>query len=136
MMRPLQRSLPARRCSEGELSLGSVYFTAHLSSHLPYLFIGKEHLQLANISLAKDWLLAAQNINATDPLVLNELGVVAYNQEECVVDSDNGISINYRYTEAVSFFRRAIAGAKEMQGSPSMWASTHCNLGHAYRLLG
>ena len=56
--------------------------TADGRSHLPYLFIGKEHLQLANISLAKDWLLAAQNINATDPLVLNELGVVAYNQEE------------------------------------------------------
>lgn len=98
-MRLLRRSPPVRRSLEGKLACQSSFDTAVLviypndpardrtlthRSHLPYLFIGKEHLQLANISLAKDWLLAAQNINATDPLVLNELGVVAYNQEEWV----------------------------------------------------
>jgi anaphase-promoting complex subunit 6 len=51
-------------------------------SHLPLLFIGMEHLQLSSIDLAEEYFLAAQSINNSDPLLLNELGVVAYNKEE------------------------------------------------------
>jgi anaphase-promoting complex subunit 6 len=46
------------------------------------LFIGKEHLQLANIEMAKEWLLVAESMCPTDPLLLNELGIVAFNQGE------------------------------------------------------
>jgi len=41
-----------------------------------------EHLQLSASSLAEEYFRAAEAINAEDPLLLNELGVVAYNKEE------------------------------------------------------
>jgi hypothetical protein len=40
------------------------------------------------------------------------------------------------YGKAARYFRLAIRLAKEMQGVASIWASTHCNLGHAYRVMG
>ena len=52
------------------------------SLHLPLVFIGMEHLQLSATNLAEEYFLAAQAINTSDPLLLNELGVVAYNKEE------------------------------------------------------
>jgi len=91
-------------------------------SHLPLLFTGMEHLQLSASSLAEEYFRAAEAINAADPLLLNELGVVAYNKED--------------YAQAVLYFKRAIQTAKEMQGVASIWAVTHCNLGHAYRVMG
>ncbi|RXK38138.1 anaphase-promoting complex subunit 6 [Tremella mesenterica] len=91
-------------------------------SHLPLLFIGMEHLQLAASTLAEEYLRAAEKLDPSDPLLLNELGVVAYNKEE--------------YPLAVNYFKRAIQMAKEMQGVASVWAATHCNLGHAYRCMG
>jgi anaphase-promoting complex subunit 6 len=50
--------------------------------HLPLLFIGMEHLQLSSSNLAEEYFKAAEVINGSDPLLLNELGVVAYNKEE------------------------------------------------------
>ena len=52
------------------------------SSHLPLLSIGIEHLQLSSTNLAEEYFLAAQSISQNDPLLLNQLGVVAYNKEE------------------------------------------------------
>ena len=43
-----------------------------------------EHLQLSASQLAKEYFQASEAINPNDPLLLNELGVVAYNNEECV----------------------------------------------------
>ena len=91
-------------------------------SHLPLLFIGMEHLQISASSLAEEYFQAAKAINADDPLLLNELGVVAYNKED--------------YAQAVVYFERAIDTAEEMQGVASIWAVTHCNLGHAHRVMG
>lgn len=53
-------------------------------------------------------------------MLLNELGVAAYNRED--------------YPAAIDYFERAVAGAGEMQGSATTWSTTHCNLGHALRL--
>lgn len=53
-------------------------------SHLPFLFIGMEHLQLSASLLAEEYFRASEAINPSDPLLLNELGVVAYNKEEYV----------------------------------------------------
>ncbi|WRT68218.1 uncharacterized protein IL334_005194 [Kwoniella shivajii] len=88
-------------------------------SHLPLLFIGMEHLQLSASHLAEEYFRAAEAINASDPLLLNELGVVAYNKEE--------------YDQAASYFRKALRASWAMQGVKSVWAVTYCNLGHAYR---
>ena len=44
-----------------------------------------EHLQLSASPLAEEYFRAAEAINAADPLLLNELGVVAYNKDELVM---------------------------------------------------
>lgn len=91
-------------------------------SHLPLLFIGMEHLQLSASNLAEEYFLAAKAINDSDPLLLNELGVVHYNKED--------------YAAAASYFRKALRASFDMQGVKSIWAVTYCNLGHAYRIMG
>ncbi|WWC63108.1 uncharacterized protein I303_105708 [Kwoniella dejecticola CBS 10117] len=88
-------------------------------SHLPLLFIGMEHLQLSASNLAEEYFRAAEVINNMDPLLLNELGVVAYNKED--------------YDQAASYFRKALRSSFEMQGVKSVWAVTYCNLAHSYR---
>ncbi|WVQ74870.1 hypothetical protein IAR50_004477 [Cryptococcus sp. DSM 104548] len=90
-------------------------------SHLPLLFIGMEHLQLSASSLAEEYFLAAKAINGSDPLLLNELGVVHYNKED--------------YAGAASYFRKALRASSEMQGVKSVWSVTYCNLGHSYRIM-
>lgn len=65
----------------------TAYSTAqrHLpGSHLPLLFIGMQHLGLANVTLATEYLLGAQEICPDDPLVLNELGVVSLHNAQYV----------------------------------------------------
>lgn len=46
-------------------------------THLPLLFIGMQYLGLANVPLAQEYLEAARKGCEDDPLVMNELGVVA-----------------------------------------------------------
>lgn len=41
-----------------------------------------EHLQLSATNLAEEYFLAAEMINQADPLLMNELGVVAYNKDQ------------------------------------------------------
>ncbi|GAA6027906.1 hypothetical protein JCM8097_001775 [Rhodosporidiobolus ruineniae] len=103
----------------------TAYSTAqrHLpGSHLPLLFIGMQHLGLTNVQLAEEYVLAAREMCAEDPLVVNELGVIALHNQE--------------YARAVQYFRETLVMARNMQSSPAAWATTHLNLGHAYRKLG
>lgn len=48
------------------------------------MFMGMEHLQISANKLAEEYLRAAQTINPEDPLLLNELGVCAYDAEQSV----------------------------------------------------
>jgi anaphase-promoting complex subunit 6 len=73
------------------------------------------------MDLAEEHFLAAAQLNSSDPLVLNELGVAAHNRED--------------HAAAIDYFQRAIAVAGTTQGSQATWSSTHCNLGHSLRLL-
>ncbi|WOO82452.1 Anaphase-promoting complex subunit cut9 [Vanrija pseudolonga] len=91
-------------------------------SHLPLLFIGQEQLQLSQSALAEEYFLSAAAIHPSDPLLLHELGVAAYNRDD--------------YANAIDYFQRAISGAGDMQGVAQTWAVTHCNLGHALRVEG
>ncbi|GAA5969752.1 hypothetical protein JCM11641_008031 [Rhodosporidiobolus odoratus] len=103
----------------------TAYSTAqrHLpGSHLPLLFIGMQHLGLGNATLAEEYVTAAAQVCSEDPAVRNEMGVVAM--------------MNQQYHRAVQLFREALVIARNMQSSPRGWASTHLNLGHAYRKLG
>ena len=44
----------------------------------PLLFVGIEYLQTSNLVLAEQYLLEAHQLAPTDPLVLNELGVLCF----------------------------------------------------------
>ncbi|CAG7982106.1 unnamed protein product [Penicillium salamii] len=113
-------------------------------SHLPQLFLGMQHLALNNMSLAHEYLCAAYSMStgaapnsvpalpptpsATaaavggDPLVLNELGVVFYHQNQLV--------------GAIELFQQALALATTLHCEPSAWVATRANLGHAFRRMG
>lgn len=88
-------------------------------THLPQLFLGMQNLQLNNMTLAHEYLLAAHEICQTDPLLLNELGVVFYHQD--------------MLPDAVVMFNRALSIAADIDSDPRSWIATRANLGHAYR---
>ncbi|KLJ09497.1 anaphase-promoting complex subunit 6 [Blastomyces silverae] len=113
-------------------------------SHLPQLFLGMQHLALNNMSLAHEYLSAAYSMSSGslsdtipssnetlpqspapsggDPLVLNELGVVLYHENNL--------------EGAVELFRQALALASSLNCDPGAWLATRANLGHALRRLG
>ena len=82
MIRLLPLIRPRQGCFRGTSSQSGHEKGTDVSSHLPLLFIGMEHLQLSTSNLAEEFFLAAEKINPTDPLLLNELGVIAYNKDE------------------------------------------------------
>lgn len=103
----------------------SAYSTAarlFMGTHLPQLFLGMQNLLLNNMTLADEFLKTAYGLCKTDPLLLNEMGVVFYHQDHL----DN----------AVTMFNTALTIAEEIDSEPSAWISTRANLGHAYRRLG
>lgn len=48
------------------------------------LYIGMEYLRLSNLPLAGEYFNAAFKICDSDPLLLNEMGVLAYHTEKSV----------------------------------------------------
>lgn len=100
----------------------SAYSTAarlFQGTHLPQLFLGMQNLQLNNLTLAQEYLNAAHALCQTDPLLLNELGVVFYHLDQLPA--------------AVQMFTRALNIARDIDSDPRAWISTRANLGHAYR---
>ena len=100
----------------------SAYSTAarlFQGTHLPPLFLGMQNLQLNNMPLAREYLEAAHGFCRSDPLLLNELGVVAYHDE--------------RLADAIRLFRHALALAESIGADPRAWLPTRANLGHACR---
>jgi len=113
-------------------------------SHLPQLFLGMQHLALNNMSLAHEYLCAAYSMSTGaapgsvpalppnpsaaispvggDPLVLNELGVVFYHQNQLA--------------GAIELFQQALTLANTLNCEPSAWVATRANLGHAFRRMG
>ncbi|CRK15692.1 hypothetical protein BN1708_017404, partial [Verticillium longisporum] len=99
----------------------SAYSTAarlFMGTHLPQVFLGMQHHALNNMTLAEEFLKTAYGLCKTDPLLLNEMGVVKYHQD--------------KPEEAVRFFLRAIQIAGEIDADPSAWLSARTNLAHAY----
>ncbi|KAF2023572.1 TPR-like protein [Setomelanomma holmii] len=100
----------------------SAYSTAarlFQGTHLPQLFLGMQNLQLNNLSLAREYLKTAYDLCETDPLLLNEMGVVYYNEGQLL--------------EAVQFFRRAIHLAEQNEAEADAFLPTRINLAHALR---
>lgn len=102
----------------------SAYSTAarlFMGTHLPQLFLGMQNLLLNNMTLADEFLKTAYGLCKTDPLLLNEMGVVFYHQD--------------RLDAAVTMFNTALNIAEEIESEPSAWIATRANLGHTYRRL-
>lgn len=103
----------------------SAYTTAarlFQGTHLPSLFLGMQHLQLNNLTLAEEYLEVAASICITDPLLLNERGVVYYHKNELTI--------------AELFFTRAQKAAEKLDSDPRGWLSIKANLGNVYRRMG
>ncbi|GKT84621.1 LOW QUALITY PROTEIN: anaphase-promoting complex subunit 6 [Colletotrichum tofieldiae] len=99
----------------------SAYSTAarlFMGTHLPQVFLGMQNHALNNMTLAEEFLKTAYGLCKTDPLLLNEMGVVKYHQD--------------KPQEAVQFFRAALKIAAEIDSDPQAWLT---NLAHAYRRL-
>ncbi len=103
----------------------SAYSTAarlFQGTHLPQLFLGMQNLALGNLRLAREYLRAAWDICQSDPLLLNELGVVFYQEEE--------------WEQSMRCFSQALQIAADIEADPRAYVSTQANLGHAYRRVG
>lgn len=103
----------------------SAYSTAarlYQGSHLPQLFLGMQNLQLGNLSLAREYLSTAYSLCQTDPLVLNEMGAVAYNTSDLA--------------SAIEFFRRALDHAAQNQSDPQESLKFRINLAMSLRRNG
>ncbi|KAI0087322.1 TPR-like protein [Irpex rosettiformis] len=90
-------------------------------SHLPLLFIGMEHIVLSNLPLADEALFAAQSMCDSDPLLINEQAVMAYNHGQ--------------YEKAAELFDHAISLARATQSSIAVWVAIFINLGTCFRKM-
>ncbi|XP_040986800.1 anaphase-promoting complex subunit 6 [Juglans microcarpa x Juglans regia] len=106
---------------EGDQAMSAYRTAARLfpGCHLPTLYIGMEYMRTHSFKLAEQFFMQAKTICPSDPLVYNELGVVAYHMKE--------------YNKAVWWFEKTLAHIP----SPisELWEPTVVNLAHAYRKL-
>jgi anaphase-promoting complex subunit 6 len=103
----------------------SAYSTAarlFQGTHLPQLFLGMQNLQLNNLSLAHEYLNTAYDLCHTDPLLLNEMGVVFYHEDDLM--------------NAINMFRQALMISDQNEADPDAWLPTRTNLAHALRRIG
>ncbi|KAF1993483.1 TPR-like protein [Amniculicola lignicola CBS 123094] len=103
----------------------SAYSTAarlFQGTHLPQLFLGMQNLQLNNLGLAQEYLSTALSLCKSDPLLLNEIGVVHYHNDALI--------------DSIECFRRALLIAEKNEADPDSWLPTRINLAHALRRCG
>ncbi|EGP85285.1 unnamed protein product [Zymoseptoria tritici ST99CH_3D7] len=91
-------------------------------THLPQMFLGMQELVLGNITIAREFLTAAYNVCDRDPLLINEIGVATFHEEN--------------YESAVRHFVYALEIAKENNAPAHHYAGTRLNLSHALRRSG
>ncbi|GLB40557.1 putative anaphase-promoting complex, cyclosome, subunit 3 [Lyophyllum shimeji] len=91
-------------------------------SHLPLMFVGMENIMLSNYALADEALNAANSMCDGDPLLVNEMGVMAFNHGD--------------FQRAADLFSKALEVAQVTQSSQNAWATTYLNLGTSLRKLG
>ena len=84
MIMPSRHIRHARVCSWGSCLSWAIVELVLISrrSHLPLLFVGMEQIVLSNHALADEALNAANAACDSDPLLMNELGVMAFTHGE------------------------------------------------------
>ncbi|KAI1764074.1 TPR-like protein [Hypoxylon sp. FL1150] len=100
----------------------SAYSTAarlFMGTHLPQVFLGMQNHALNNMTLADEFLKTAYGLCKTDPLLLNEMGIVYYHQD--------------RPQDAATLFVKALEVAEDIDSEPNAWLAPRINLAHAYR---
>ncbi|KAK4169057.1 anaphase-promoting complex subunit cut9 [Cladorrhinum sp. PSN259] len=90
-------------------------------THLPQVFLGMQNHAMNNMTAAEEFLKNAYELCKTDPLLLNEMGIVYYHQD--------------RLKEAAGLFRQALKIAEDTGSDSHAWLGARTNLGHAYRRL-
>ncbi|KAK0615851.1 anaphase-promoting complex-like protein [Bombardia bombarda] len=90
-------------------------------THLPQVFLGMQNHAMNNMTAAEEFLKTAYSLCRTDPLLLNEMGIVFYHQD--------------KLKDAAKLFMQALRIADEMESDPHAWLGARTNLGHAYRRL-
>jgi anaphase-promoting complex subunit 6 len=91
-------------------------------THLPQMFLGMQETALGNLTIAREYLTAAYDLCDRDPALLNEIGVVAYLED----DPD----------AACRHFELALSIATQNETPPSQMTATRLNLAHAHRRAG
>ncbi|MCP8716607.1 MAG: tetratricopeptide repeat protein, partial [Asgard group archaeon] len=106
---------------EHEQAISAYAYAARLfpGTHLPNLFLGMQHLQMNNLNLLEEYLLASYHICNSDPLLLNELGVINFHKNQ--------------FDKAEIYLQEALTAAKNLNSDSKTWISIHANLGHVYR---
>jgi anaphase-promoting complex subunit 6 len=102
----------------------SAYSTAarlFMGTHMPQVFLGMQNHALNNMAVAEEFLKTAYGLCKTDPLLLNEMGIVKYHKDQP--------------DEAVHYFVEALRIAEDIDSEPSAWLAARTNLGHAFRRL-
>ncbi|GAA0165335.1 ubiquitin-protein ligase [Lithospermum erythrorhizon] len=106
---------------EGDQAMSAYRTAARLfpGCHLPTLYIGMEYMRTHSFKLAEQFIMQAKSICPSDPLVYNELGVVAYHMKE--------------FKKSAYWFEKTLAHIPS--SSSEMWESTIVNLAHVLRKL-
>ncbi|CAN8095430.1 unnamed protein product [Discula destructiva] len=100
----------------------SAYSTAarlFMGTHLPQVFLGMQHHAMNNMTVAEEFFNTAYELCSTDPLLLNEMGIVYYHQN--------------RLKEAIAKFKESLAISEAIDSDPQAWIVARTNLGHSYR---
>ena len=97
-------------------------------NHLPLMYIGMQHIQIANITIAKEFIDGSLAICNTDPLVYHERAVVGYYQSH--------------YDYAIKMFERTLQivdSSINDDGNDDnfndIWYATYLGLGQCYRRI-
>ncbi|XP_065627398.1 anaphase-promoting complex subunit 6 isoform X3 [Quercus suber] len=104
--------------------------------HLPTLYIGMEYMRTHSFKLAEQFFMQAKTICPSDPLVYNELGVVAYHMKDKLHARKchwSQSSLAKGYNKAALWFEKTLAHIPSPLSE--LWEPTVVNLAHAYRKL-
>lgn len=109
---------------EGDQAIAAYSTAARLfqGTHLPQLFLGMQEIALDNLAIAREYLTTAYNLCDRDPLLINEIGVCAYKEED--------------YDSAIRHFVLALKIADDNEAPPQQYRDTRLNLAHALRKAG
>lgn len=109
---------------EGDQAIAAYSTAARLfqGTHLPQLFLGMQEIALGNLPIAREYLTAAYTLCDRDPLLINEIGVVAYMEDD--------------YDSACRHFMLALHIADDNEAPSQQYTSTRLNLAHALRRAG